>query len=138
MQLEAKEIIAEINISKFQQVFIQLLLNAKEAIERKNCLGEILIKTKNDFEKLFIEICDNGSGIEKKDLPSVFDPFFSTKAVGKGSGLGLSIAHSIIESFAGRLYCDTVLGKGTTFTIELPLHSSTKELSSEIILINQK
>ncbi len=66
-----------------------------------------------------IEISDTGCGIDPKDLPHIFDPFFSKKD--HGTGLGLSITHEIIKNHNGKIFAESELGKGTTFKIELPL-----------------
>ena len=71
--------------------------------------------------RISIEISDNGPGIPKEVLQKIFDPFFTTKEVGKGTGLGLSISYSIIEKLGGRIMVASEEGKGTTFTIYLPV-----------------
>ena len=68
-----------------------------------------------------MEISDTGKGIPPKIMSKIFDPFFTTKAVGKGTGLGLSISYKIIEQHGGRISVDSIMGKGTRFTIVLPL-----------------
>ena len=75
--------------------------------------------TKNN--EISVEISDNGPGIPKEVLQKIFDPFFTTKEVGKGTGLGLSISYSIIEKLGGRIMVASEEGKGTTFTIYLPV-----------------
>jgi two-component system cell cycle sensor histidine kinase/response regulator CckA len=73
---------------------------------------------KGDFVEISFE--DTGSGISKENLDSVFDPFFTTKEEGKGTGLGLSISYGIIRNHGGEMHVESKLGKGTTFTIDLP------------------
>ncbi|MEW6657897.1 MAG: ATP-binding protein [Thermodesulfobacteriota bacterium] len=106
--------------AQLQQVFLNILNNAIDAIGKD---GEILIKTthmaKNN--QLAVEISDNGPGIPKEMLDKIFDPFFTTKEVGKGTGLGLSISYSIIDKLGGRMLVASEAGKGTTFTIYLPI-----------------
>ena len=68
-----------------------------------------------------MEISDTGKGIPPEIMSKIFDPFFTTKAVGKGTGLGLSISYKIIEQHGGRISVDSIMGKGTRFTIVLPL-----------------
>ena len=68
-----------------------------------------------------MEITDNGPGISKEALGKIFDPFFTTKEVGRGTGLGLSISYSIVEKLGGRLLVASEEGRGTTFTIYLPV-----------------
>ena len=73
--------------------------------------------------KVRISVTDDGSGISKRNQAKVFDPFFTTKEVGKGTGLGLSICYGIVQEHGGRLWVESVVGKGSTFTVELPITS---------------
>ena len=102
---------------KLNQVFLNLLNNAHQAIERK---GTINITTSIDESNVYIEIKDTGSGIPKENLSQVFDPGFTTKGVGVGTGLGLSICYQIITDHKGEIKVESREGKGTTFTIVLP------------------
>ncbi len=106
--------------SQLQQVFLNILNNAIDAIGKE---GEINIRTKyvTKNSEIRIEIADNGPGIPKDLVNKIFDPFFTTKEVGKGTGLGLSIAYSIVEKLGGRMLVASEEGKGTTFTIYLPV-----------------
>ncbi len=105
-------------LSKLNQVFMNILVNACQAVDEK---GEIVIKTVSEGDMISIEISDNGKGIEEENLKKIFDPFFTTKPVGEGTGLGLSISHKIVFEHKGRLNVKSDLGKGTTFTIKLPV-----------------
>jgi len=109
---------------QLNQVFMNLLVNAAQAIEKK---GEIGIKTYLSGEHVYIEISDTGAGISPENLKKIFDPFFTTKEVGKGTGLGLAIAYSIIEKHHGEIQVNSILGKGTTFSIKLPLDLKEEE-----------
>lgn len=100
------------------QVFMNIFLNAIQAIENK---GNIWIKTGIKNGSVEITIRDDGKGIPKKDQNKIFDPFYTTKPVGKGTGLGLSISYNIIRQHRGRIHFDSREGKGTTFTILLPM-----------------
>jgi len=100
------------------QVFMNLLLNAAQAIEKE---GRIVVKTYTDNGNIYVRISDNGCGIPPENLPRLFDPFFTTKEVGKGTGLGLSMVSGIIEKHKGKIQVESEVGKGSTFTIELPL-----------------
>jgi two-component system NtrC family sensor kinase len=106
--------------SQLQQVFLNILNNAIDAIAKD---GEIELRTKyiSKNNEISIEIHDNGPGIPKEVLNKIFDPFFTTKEVGKGTGLGLSISYSIVEKLGGRMMVASEEGKGTTFTIYLPV-----------------
>ena len=103
---------------QLNQVFINLLVNASHAIEKE---GEIKIKTWNGNGFVNISISDTGSGIAKEQLDKVFEPFFTTKPVGKGTGLGLSIAYDIVKKHNGEITVESRMGKGTTFTVQIPV-----------------
>ena len=106
--------------SQLNQVFLNLINNAAQAIE--DGPGEITITTRREgTDQVAVEIADNGKGIPPEIMSRIFDPFFTTKAVGKGTGLGLSISYKIIEQHGGRITVDSIVGKGTRFTIVLPL-----------------
>jgi two-component system NtrC family sensor kinase len=106
--------------AQLQQVFLNIINNAIDAIGKD---GEITINTRpiKQNNRISIEITDTGPGISKEVLQKIFDPFFTTKEVGKGTGLGLSISYSIIEKLGGRIMVASEEGKGTTFTIYLPV-----------------
>jgi signal transduction histidine kinase len=117
------------------QVFLNLLVNAIDAFEGINQKQDgssdtrsntIWIQTAlSDRNSIEITIADNGMGIPESIKPRLFDPFFTTKPVGKGTGLGLSISYQIItEKHNGKLYCDSPLGEGTKFFIEIPVQQS--------------
>jgi PAS domain S-box-containing protein len=100
------------------QVFMNLLVNAAQSIEER---GEINIKTRAENGYVEIKITDTGAGIPKENLPRVFDPFFTTKEVGKGTGLGLNVVYNIIQKHHGNIDVKSNVGKGTTFTIRIPV-----------------
>jgi signal transduction histidine kinase len=100
------------------QVFMNLLLNAGQAISGR---GDVWIKTSREGDRMTIAIKDNGCGIPEKDLLKIFDPFFTTKKVGEGMGLGLSIAYGVIKKHGGSIRVTSEVGKGTEFTVELPV-----------------
>lgn len=106
--------------SQLQQVFLNILNNAIDAIGKN---GVITISTGYDLRnrELSVSIADDGPGIPSEVLGRVFDPFFTTKEVGKGTGLGLSISYSIIEKLGGTIKVASQVGKGTTFSIHIPL-----------------
>jgi len=106
------------NPGKLNQVFMNLLVNAAQAIEER---GEITIETQADDGFVVARISDTGRGIPPEQLSRIFDPFFTTKRVGEGTGLGLSISHGIIREHHGSIEVESEVGKGTTFTIRLPV-----------------
>jgi signal transduction histidine kinase len=80
-----------------------------------------LIKEKSSESKVTITVRDTGVGIDPSSIRRVFDPFFTTKDVGKGTGLGLSISHGIVTKHGGSIHVESEPGKGSTFTVELPI-----------------
>lgn len=110
--------------NQLNQVFLNLIINAAHAIEEsQNDAGLIRVTTRKRGEQVEIQIMDNGAGIPKPIRDKVFNLFFTTKPVGKGTGQGLSLAHSIIvEKHRGQLFFESETGVGTTFHILLPLN----------------
>ena len=105
--------------SQINQVIMNLLVNAGHAIEVK---GEITITTECAGDAAVrVLVSDTGKGIAPEALPRIFDPFYTTKPVGKGTGLGLSLAWNIIERHGGKIEVASEVGKGSTFTITLPI-----------------
>jgi signal transduction histidine kinase len=102
---------------KLQQVFLNLFLNAKDAMPRG---GWLSISTRVDGARVVAEVSDTGSGIPNEYLARIYDPFFTTKAIGQGIGLGLSITYGIVREHDGAIDCDSVVGQGTRFTLEFP------------------
>jgi signal transduction histidine kinase len=103
---------------QLQQVFMNLMVNAQEAMPSGGTV-RIRARVSQEGDHIEIEFRDSGPGIKGDDLGRIFDPFFTTKE--KGTGLGLSISHGIIESHGGKLEVSTAPGKGTCFTIKLPV-----------------
>ena len=106
------------NSQKLGQVFINLLVNAAQAIKAK---GEITISTYLKDKYACIEVSDTGSGIKKEDVDKIFDPFFTTKEVGEGTGLGLSIGYDIVKQHKGEMEVESEINRGTKFTVKLPM-----------------
>ena len=102
---------------QLQQVFLNLFLNARDAMPKGGWLAVI---TRFDGAQAIVEVSDTGSGIPSEHLSRIYDPFFTTKAIGKGTGLGLSITYGIVREHEGTLNCDSVLGQGTRFTLTMP------------------
>jgi signal transduction histidine kinase len=106
---------------QFQEVLFNLIRNAGQAIGEK---GKVVIDAKQEKDRVFIDIRDTGSGIPDDKLKELFNPFFTTKEPGKGTGLGLFIVRQIVEKNNGRIYLkETKVGVGTTFTITFPAAS---------------
>ena len=105
------------NPGKLQQVFLNLFINAKDAMPQG---GELLVKTSHFDSVLRVEIMDSGMGISEENLKKIYDPFFTTKELGRGTGLGLSVSYGIIQEHSGKIIVDSAPGKGTRFVLELP------------------
>jgi len=114
--------------TQLEQVFLNLIANAKDAMEAAGRKRDLTIRTSlirhsgwNDIE---ISFEDTGSGIAEENREKIFEPFFSTKEVGKGTGLGLSICYGIIEAHGGRIEVESRVQEGTTFRVILPVLGS--------------
>jgi PAS domain S-box-containing protein len=110
------------NIADLNQVFLNLIVNAADAIADTGEPGVITVATALDGDHVTIAISDTGGGIPDDVRPKIFDPFFTTKDVGKGSGQGLPLVHAVVhEGHGGTLTVESTVGVGTTFTMRLPL-----------------
>ncbi len=109
---------------QLNQVFMNILDNAQYAIKGE---GTVTISVKQEGDSVVIKFSDTGEGIKKEDLRKVFEPFYTTKPVGQGTGLGMSITYRVIKNHNGEILVDSELGKGTTFTIKLPINYSGKK-----------
>jgi two-component system, NtrC family, sensor kinase len=105
---------------KLQQVFLNLFLNARDAMPRGGWLT-IATRLGESGDAATVEISDTGAGIPPDQLSRIYDPFFTTKEFGKGTGLGLSITYGIVQEHGGTITCESILGQGTRFTLTLPL-----------------
>lgn len=106
------------NAPKLQQVFMNLILNARDAMPRG---GQLEISTGFDEEVITIRFRDTGMGIAPENMARIYDPFFTTKQIGKGTGLGLAVSYGIIQDHGGQILVDSRPGEGTIFEITLPL-----------------
>ena len=116
------------DMHRLEQVFVNLLLNAQDALEEKekkysDWKGPKQIKISSYLEDshIVVEVWDNGVGIPKSEIPKIFDPFYTTKEVGRGTGLGLSIAHGIVSDMQGKIECESEVGQWTRFRLIFPL-----------------
>ncbi len=112
--------LAVIDPSQIERVFMNLIINAAEAMDGS---GQLIITTRKNEQTNHLEISftDTGTGISEENIRRIFDPFFTTKDVGHGTGLGLAISYGLVRSHKGSLLVDSTIGKGTTFTVTLPL-----------------
>ena len=119
-----------VNVGQIQQVLMNLIINARQAMSPG---GRLTVQVKNHPETSIAEIVvkDTGSGIPAEQLKKIFDRFFTTKTGDEagqgGSGLGLALAREVIEGHQGRIRVESTVGKGTTFTLKLPLHRVAAE-----------
>ncbi|MBN3560870.1 ATP-binding protein [Aliamphritea spongicola] len=116
------------NIGRLNQVFMNLLVNAGQAIDEN---GEIFIGTRFINNEVIVSIRDTGCGMSPEVQKQLFNPFFTTKDVGSGTGLGLSISHGIIEEHGGRIQVQSVEGKGSRFIVRLPVQSQQSTAAPE-------
>ncbi|PYQ71364.1 MAG: hypothetical protein DMG04_21435 [Acidobacteria bacterium] len=116
---------------QLQQVFLNLFLNARDAMPRG---GWLTVTTRIDGDRAVVEISDTGSGIPPEQLARIYDPFFTTKAIGRGTGLGLSITYGIVREHDGAIRCDSAIGQGTRFTLTLPLAPAQEQRTSGVRL----
>jgi two-component system, NtrC family, sensor kinase len=107
--------------TEFQQVLLNLINNAMDAMEKTG--GTLEIKTLQQNDSIIINLADTGPGIPEVNLSRIFDPFFTTKPVGKGTGLGLSICYGIINKMGGQIDVNSVINQGTTFNIRIPIET---------------
>ncbi|MBC8478510.1 PAS domain-containing protein [bacterium] len=115
------------NAQKLEQVLINLMVNASDAM-REEVKGQITLRTSLlDGKAILIELEDNGMGMTNKTLKQIFDPFFTTKRARGGTGLGLAISYRIIEEHGGTITVNSQQGEGTTFRITIPLPANVTE-----------
>lgn len=112
------------NRSELEQMLFNFISNAVDAIGKD---GSIQVKARWIDSKIVVSIADDGPGIPPDQQSKIFDPFFSTKVTGKGTGLGLWVSYAIIEKMGGDITFETEVGKGTTFTIRLPAVAPEKK-----------
>ncbi|MDP5084436.1 MAG: ATP-binding protein [Yoonia sp.] len=138
---------------QLEQVLMNLVVNARDAMQGA---GEIKVETKNltlrsemrrdralvpPGDYVVVKVIDSGHGIAPEQLPKIFEPFFTTKRTGEGTGLGLSTAYGIVKQTGGYIFADSVVGKGTTFSLvfprfEAPVNKVTQTDSPMIVPLN--
>lgn len=116
------------NAVKLQQIFTNLILNARDAIPAG---GRITLFTAStDDDTIVIEIADTGMGIAPENVAKIYDPFYTTKGVGRGTGLGLAVSYGIVQEHSGHIAVESTPGKGTTFRITLPTVGARSHLQA--------
>lgn len=106
------------NKNELTQVFLNIIINAAQAIPKQ---GVITLNTRCSDDYIIIDISDTGIGIPEENLDKIFNPFFTAKPLGVGTGLGLSVSYGIIKDLDGTISAESSPGKGTTFTILIPI-----------------
>jgi signal transduction histidine kinase/tRNA A-37 threonylcarbamoyl transferase component Bud32 len=126
-----KQVRIELNIDRLPKVFCrpakigQVVINlVTNAVEASCKCGVVTVRTRADGQSVRIEVADSGSGIDPANHHRIFEPFFTTKAIGQGVGLGLSLCHGIIEDHGGTIDFESAPGRGSCFTVRLPLRPS--------------
>lgn len=106
--------------NQMRQVFLNMLTNAVDAMDN---VGTVILATRmaEDGNHIAVEFTDTGHGISAEDLGKIFEPFYTTKPVGKGTGLGLPVSYGIVKKHGGEISVQSEVGRGTTFTIKLPV-----------------
>jgi two-component system NtrC family sensor kinase len=108
---------------QIQQVLLNLVINAEQAMIASHGHGTLVVRTWHDLDRdaVVLEVTDDGPGVPEDVQPKIFDPFFTTKEVGKGTGLGLTVAYAIVQEHAGRITISSESGRGASFAVELPV-----------------
>lgn len=115
------------NAAKLQQVFMNLILNARDAMPQG---GRLEIATESDIDSILIRFRDTGLGIAAEHLAKIYDPFFTTKQIGKGTGLGLAVSYGIIRDHGGHITVESQVGEGTLFQISLPMVTAHQQFAA--------
>ncbi len=110
-----------VDANQMQQVFLNIIINAEQAMRGDGDQGTLRIRTSADDRNVTVAFQDTGPGMSAETVRRIFDPFFTTKEAGEGTGLGLTISYGIIEDHGGRIWAESGPGRGTTFLIELPI-----------------
>jgi two-component system NtrC family sensor kinase len=115
------------NGPQLQKVFASIITNAEQAMLEAHGRGRLTISTEQVGNTVRVSIADDGLGISPDNMKKLFTPFFTTREVGEGSGLGLSVCHGIVTEHGGKIYATSEFGKGATFVVELPVGQQQRE-----------
>ena len=118
-----------LDAGQIQQVFLNIILNAQYEMADSHGGGTLLVKTERVNDTIRVSFKDDGPGIAAQNLTKVFEPFFTTREVGQGAGLGLSVSHGIVKQHGGTIRVESELGKGATFTVELPIATREEQMT---------
>jgi PAS domain S-box-containing protein len=148
VDLEARGAMVKVDPGLMVQMFMNLAVNARDAMPQG---GELTIRTRLARDRVMVEVCDTGMGMEVETRSRIFEPFFTTKPLGEGTGIGLATVHGIVEQSKGTIVVESELGRGTTFRIELPacverppskqtihVHHSEMQLNRTVLLVEDE
>ena len=124
VELEPDLPVTMADFHQLQQVFVNILTNGEQAMTDVHGKGTFRVESQCAGDTIRVVLADDGPGIPEEDLERIFEPFYTTKEEGRGTGLGLDICHGIVEQHGGTLQVRSKLGEGTTFTLELPIISA--------------
>ena len=113
------------NEAQLQQVFLNIVVNAEQAMFETHQKGTLTISTKRSGDFIRASFCDDGPGIQESQMPHLFTPFFTTKGIGKGTGLGLSTAYGIVLEHGGDVHAESQPGYGATFIVDIPVFKTS-------------
>jgi CheY-like chemotaxis protein/anti-sigma regulatory factor (Ser/Thr protein kinase) len=116
-----------VDAAQMQQVLLNLIMNAEYEMNKAHGGGNLTIKTEKTDNIIRVLVADDGQGISSENMEKLFQPFFTTKNVGEGTGLGLSVCHGIVAEHNGRIYAESKEGNGATFIVELPIVRQDEE-----------
>jgi two-component system, NtrC family, sensor kinase len=112
------------NAGKLQQVFVNLFLNARDAMPSG---GKLQVETSMNESMVIFDVRDTGVGISEEDIRRIYDPFFTTKSLGGGTGLGLAVTYGIVQEHGGLIFADSAPGQGTHFRVKLPTRQAIQK-----------
>ncbi|MEJ2210542.1 MAG: PAS domain S-box protein [Anaerolineae bacterium] len=118
-----------LNASQIKEVFLSLVLNALQAMPAG---GRLVVRTEQRGDRVAVTFADDGEGIADDVLPRIFEPFYTTRPVGQGTGLGLSVSLGIVQDHGGTMQVESQLGEGATFVVWLPLPKEREDLDTPL------
>ena len=115
-----KVTLLNVDVEALKQIIVNIGLNAIQAMPDG---GKLTLETRESATHFFIKFTDTGSGMDEEQIQKIFDPFYTTKEVGEGTGLGLSVTYSLVHSMNGRISVESKKNAGTCFQVELPIEN---------------
>ena len=124
----ARGVFVDADPARLQQVVVNLIVNAVQAMPGG---GTLTVTTRADTENAILEVVDTGIGMDERVRERIFVPFFTTKDVNEGTGLGLAVVHGIVTAHGGSISVDSVPGEGSKFELRLPRSGRSESISTE-------